>query len=519
VNVANLLLARTALRQRELAVRLALGAGRSRLLRQLITESIALALAGGAFGVALAWGGVRALRTFGTVDLPSLDGTRIDVRVLTFSLAISVLAGVIVGLIPAIQQGGANLRDALGEGSRGASGGLSRRRLRSALVVAQVAMALVILNAAGLLARSFRSLQRVDTGIRPAGVMTSSVSLPRRKYDTRYKMLAFATGLQDHVSRTPGVTSASAVYPLPMSDDGWSGSFDVEDLPPDSKEGPHAQYAAAMPGYFRTMGIPLRGRDFTVDDIRDSTRESPDVAIVDEDLARKYWPHEEAIGKRISRDRDTGKWMTIIGVVGHVWRDGATKPSEPQLYLAFLQHPQPDLYVVAKAQGDPVTLAAPLRAAVRSLDRDLPVTKQLTMADLEYASLARQRFNLVMIAIFATSALLLAAIGLYGVMAYLVAQRTREIGIRVALGGRPNDVRRLVVRESLWISGLGVVVGTAGTIAVSRGLSELLYGGVSPTDPATYAVIAGMLLVVAIGAAFGPARRATRVDPLVALRE
>jgi predicted permease len=518
VNVANLLLARTALRQRELAVRLALGAGRLRLLRQLIAESVVLALMGGVLGVALSWAGIRALRTFGTVELPSLEGTRIDLTVLSFSFLISLLAGVIVGLVPAWQQGAANIRDTLGEGSRGASGGLARRRLRSALVIAQVAMALMILNGAGLLTRSFRSLQSVDTGVKAAGVMTAQLALPGRQYDSLYKINAFATQLQSKLAQMPGVTSASGIYPLPMADDGWSGSFDVEDLPPDSKVGPHAQYAAVLPGYFRTMGMSLRGRDFTSDDFRDDTHDRPRVAIIDEDLAKKYWPKQDAIGKRISRDRDTSPWLTIVGVVTHVWRDGPTKPSEPQIYLSYLQYPQARYYPVVKTSRDPLTLAAPMREAVHSLDRNLPVAKQRSMADLEHASLARQRFNLVMIAIFAAAALTLAAIGLYGVMAYLVAQRTREIGIRVALGGQPSDVRSLVVRESLWIAAIGVAIGITGTVAASSTLSDLLYG-ISATDPVTYAVIAGMLLLVALGAAFGPARRATRVDPLVALRE
>jgi predicted permease len=298
-----------------------------------------------------------------------------------------------------------------------------------------------------------------------------------------------------------------------VSNDRWSSSFDVEGYPAD-REPPHAEMAAAMPGYFRTMGIPLRGRDFTADD----RPGRPRTVIVDEDLARKYWPGEEAIGKRISRDGSEDSWMTIVGVVGHVQRDGPAKASEPQVYLPYLQSPQGMLYAVVKTSLPPATLAAPMRQAVRSLDANLPVAKQRAVAELLHDSIARQRFSLALIAIFAVAALALASIGLYGIMAYLVAQRTREIGIRVALGGQPGDVRRMVMRESLGIAALGLVIGTVGSLMLSGGLSGFLFE-IEPTDPATYASIAALLVVVAALAAFGPARRATRVDPLVALRD
>ena len=517
VNVANLLLARTALRQRELAVRLALGADRSRLLRQLLTESTILALGGGILGVGIAWLAVRGLRTYAVVEMPQLAGTTLDLTVLTFSFLISAVAGILIGLVPAFQQAAATPGSVLGESTRGASAGVTRRRLRSALVVAQVAMALVILNTAGLLGRSFAAMQRVEPGFVPDGVMSSYINVPRRlgnPYDSIQKVSAFYERLSSELARLPGVTSVGGIYPLPVSNDGWSGSFDVEGWPANSSESPHAEYAAAMPGYFKTMGMRLRGRDFTSDD----RMGRPLTVIVDEDLARKYWPNGDAIGKRISRDESTGRWMTIIGVVNHVHRDGPTKQGEPQLYLSYLQQPQGMLYAVVKGSGDPYSLAGPMRQAVKALDPNLPVSKQRSLADLQYDAIARQRFNLVLTSLFAIAALALASIGLYGVMAYLVAQRTREIGIRVALGGRPRDVRGMILKESMGIAGVGLVTGMAASLATSRAVSGFLFQ-IEATDPTTYGSIALLLLIVAGLAAFGPARRATKVDPLTALRE
>lgn len=517
VNVANLLLARTALRQRELAVRLALGADRFRLLRQLLTESTLLALIGGLLGTGIAWLAVRGLRSYALVEIPQLEGTRLDLNVLAFSFLLSAVAGILIGLVPAFQQASTSPGTVLGESTRGASAGSARRRIRSALVVAQVAMALVVLNTAGLLGRSYLALQRVDPGFVSDSVMTAYVALPRRAggaYDSAYKVNAFYERLASQLAGLPGVKSVGGIYPLPMSNDGWSSSFDVEGLSPDRQEAPHAEMAAAMPGYFRTMGIRLRGREFTFDDRRDR----PLVVIVDEQLAARYWPGQDAIGKRISRDGSEDSWMEIIGVVGHVLRDGPAKSTQPQVYLPYLQHAQGMLYPVVKTSSAPSAVAAGMREAVRALDRNVPVSKQQSMPALVRATFARQRFNVVLTTLFAVAALGLASIGLYGVMAYLVAQRTREIGIRVALGGQPGDVRTLVMRESLIIAGIGLVVGTLASLALSGGLTGMLFQ-VKPTDPVTYASIAALLVIVASLAAFGPARRATRVDPLVALRD
>ncbi len=514
-NIANLLLARGAMRQREMAVRLALGAGRGRLVRQLLTESLMLALGGGVLGAGFAWVGVRFLIRAAPENIPRLRDAHLDLTVLAFALGISLFTGLVVGVFPALQQSRANLRGALGAGARGSSDGQSRRRVRSALVVAEVAMALVILNGAGLLIRSFAALQRVDPGFLPQGVTSMYLSLPRATYDSASKIASFYRELQVRTAALPGAGASSGIEPVPMGGTGWSGSFDIEGQPSGDADSPHAEFAAALPGYFATMRIPiLQGRDFTSND----DANAPPVAIVDELLARKYWPGESPLGKRVNALETAGHWETIVGVAKHVRSGGPQESGTPQLYAPYLQHPQGMITVLLRTSLSEGAVSNDLRATVRGIDRELPVSKIQNMTDVVSAAIARQRFNMLMITVFAAAALGLASVGLYGVMAYLVAQRTREIGIRVALGGQPRDVRRLVLRESMLIAGGGVAVGTVLTLAVSRTLSKLLFG-ISPTDPFTYGAIAAILLLVAGAAAYGPARRATRVDPVVALRE
>jgi putative ABC transport system permease protein len=374
-------------------------------------------------------------------------------------------------------------------------------------------MALVILVAAGLLGRSFVALQTVDPGFAPNGVLSIQLNLPRVKYDSAFKIVAFYDQLVAQVARIPGATAASAVNPLPLGSEGWSGSIEVEGLAqkPGDPE-PHAEYSVAMPGYFRTVGVPLRsGRDFTAAD----TRNAPVVGIIDERLAKKYWPGQNPIGKRFKGGSD---WTMVVGVVGHVYRAGPADEGEGQIYMALPQYAQAGMAVVVRTDGDPAALARALRETVRAQDPDLPTAQLRTMDELMVRATARQRFNMLMLGVFALVALCLASVGLYGVMSYLVAQRTREIGIRIALGGRPGDVRRMVVRESLMISVSGLVMGGVISLALSRVVAGLLFG-VRATDPVTYVSIALLLLFVAAAASYGPARRATRVDPLTALRE
>ncbi|AHG92270.1 permease (plasmid) [Gemmatirosa kalamazoonensis] len=515
VNVANLLLARGTGRARELAVRVALGARRGRLVRQLLTESALLALAGGALGTAVAWGGVRLLVRLDPDGLPRLATTRADTATLLFSLGASAATGLLFGLLPALHGSRADVRAALGEGSRGTTGGRRQGRLRAALVGFEVAMAAMVLVAAALLGQSFAALRRVSTGFADAGVLTFQLSLPARKYDSTAKLVAFHEQLAALLAALPGVRDAAGVYPLPMSGDGWSGSFEVAGQTyPAGVPLPHAEYARTLPGYFRTMGIALlAGRDFTHDD----RRGAPDVVIVDETLARRYWPNEPAVGKRIDVTGEPGEFATVVGVVGHVRNGGPQDEGEPQIYEPFLQHPQPTFSIVLRARGEPSALVAAATARVRALDADLPLARVAPMREVTASAVVRERFNALLLGIFGAAALTLAAVGLYGVMAYLVAQRTAEVGIRIALGGRPSDVRRLVVRQGVAIAAAGLGAGLLGALVLSRALGRLLYE-VRPTDPPTYATIALLLLGVAVAASYGPARRATRIDPVNALR-
>jgi len=516
VNVANLLLARGALRQREMAVRMAIGAGRFRLVRQLLTESVILGLLGGALGIALAWVGRRALVALAAGNIPRLDGASMNLTVLLFSFGVSIVAGLLVGLFPALQQSTGDLRSTLSEGARGSGDGRARRRLRTSLVVAQVAMALVLLIGAGLLGRSFLALQRVDTGFTADSVVAMQVALRGAKYDTRAKVVGLFDRLGPEVAGLPGVSDASLIYPLPMSGEGWSGTYRVDGEPSGPTDPqPHGEYAVSTPGYFKLMRIGLvAGRDFAGSDAADA----PGVVVVDERLAARHWPGQSALGRRINVTGRDGDWRTVIGVVRHVYTAGPQEEGEPQLYFPLAQWPQSLMFVVARTTTPPTALTPSLRRAVRALDPDLPVTNLRSVSDIASAALSRQRFNTLLLAVFALAALALASVGLYGVMSYLVSQRTREIGVRVALGALPNEVRGLVVRESLLIAAGGVVVGVAASLALSRVVAGLLYG-VMPVDVPTYASITGLLLLVALSAAYGPARRATRIDPVTALRE
>jgi putative ABC transport system permease protein len=509
VNVANLLLTRAALRQRELAMRGALGAGRGRLVRQLLTESTLLSLAGGGLGVLLAWWGIRTLVQLDPGSIPRLDGVRIDGAVLAFSLGISAVTGLVFGLAPALHQSRLDLRAALQNGGRENTAGRGHRRFRNALVIAEVAMAFIVLVHAGLLARSFAALQRVETGLDADGVLSLGLSLPRAKYDTPEKLNAFHRELQSRMAAVPGIQQASAVYPLPMSGKAWSASFEIEGRPtaPGEPE-PHAEFAVAMPGYFRTLRIPLReGREFTQHDAVGA----PEVVIVDELLARRWWPGESAVGKRL----DVGE---VVGVVAHVRNAGPQNEGEPQIYKPFLQWPQRPLFIVARTTVEPTTLAPALRRAVRAIDPDQPIADLQTMERRVHGAVARERFNMLLLSLFAGVALVLAIVGLYGMMAGLVSQRVHEIGIRLALGGRPSDALRLILGEGMMILLIGLLIGLAGAAALSRAVSGLLFS-TGATDPLTYGAIAALVAFVSLAATWVPARRATRVDPLAALRE
>ena len=512
-NVAHLSLARGATRRQEFAVRAALGAGRLRLVRQLLTESLLLGTAAGVIGVGIAMAGTRGLVRLDPGMIPQLDATSVNRTVLAFAVLATFACAVLVGIVPALRQSMASVHDAIRSG-RGSSA-QPRRRVRSVLVVAEVAMALVILVGAGLLTRSFLALQKVDQGFSPGPTLTFAVALPRARYDSAVKMVAFHDQLQRRLATIPGVEAVSAMDPLPLGGSSWSGTFHIEGRPSaPGQEAPHGEYNVALPGFVGTLRMQLqKGREFENTDGADA----PMVAIVDDRLAAQYWPGEDPIGKRISSNGDEGPWASIVGVVRHVYRSGPKSEGEPQIYFPFRQRTQTPMTYALRTTVDPLSITRTVRGVVSAIDPDLPIARVASMATLESSALARDRFNALILAIFAGTALLLAAIGLYGVMAYLVSQRQGEMGIRMALGSRPGDVARLVIGDGMRMALAGIVVGTLASLVLSSALEGLLYG-ISPTDPVTYAVIAATLAIVALFASALPARRATKADPASALR-
>jgi putative ABC transport system permease protein len=516
-NVANLMLARAAVRQKEIAVRTALGASRWRVVRQLLTESVLLSLAGGAVGLLLAMWGVDLLLRLNDNKIPRAAEIGLDRNVLLFTLGVSVLTGIVFGLAPAFQTSNVNLHDTLKEGGRSGKGGV-RRGVRNALVVAEMAFAVILLVGAGLLIRSFVQLQQVNPGFEPRGVLAMQVSLPGSKYREGAQRASFDRQVLEAVRALPGVRSAATITTLPMSGFNQSGSFRIEGRQtPPGESSPHGDRWMPSDDYFQTMGVPLvRGRYF---DARD-TAEAPGVAIVSEALARKYWPGEDPVGQRITFEggQQAPRWREIVGVVGHVRNEGLEGESRGQYYIPYAQRPNgADLFLVVRTDAEPSTLAPAVRGAVAGVDRDLPVYRVTTMEKLVAESLAQRRFSMFLFGVFAALALALAVVGLYGVMSYAVAQRTHEIGLRMALGAQSRDVLRMVVGQGMWLVAVGLAVGLAGALALTQLMTSLLYG-VSAADPLTYAGIAVLLAAVAFFASYLPARRATKVDPMEALR-
>jgi predicted permease len=516
-NVANLMLARGASRRRELAVRSALGADRRRLVQQLLIETLALTTAGTILGVGVAAGGLKLLVALNPGGIPRLDLARIDAPVLLFAAALALVTGLVVGLIPAFRQAHADPQTSLGDGSRGTDTASPRRRLRGVLVMVEVALAVVVLTSATLLIRSYVAMANAPVGIDRDPVAVARLSIARVQYDAPAKVFAFHQAIRDRLAAIPGVVRASAVYPLPMSGDGWSGSVGIVGRPetPGEPE-PHTEYAVAMPGYFATVGIPLlEGRDFTDQD----NAAAPAVVVIDTVFAQQYFPGRSAVGERVAAggNVEDGPFQTVIGVVGHVRNKGAREVGEAQLYRAALQKPEYSLFFVSRTTADASAALPSIRAAVREQDSRLPIAALTTMDALVSEFTARDRFNTLLFTIFGVVALAIAFVGLYGVLAFLVAQRTREIGIRLALGGKPSDLVRSVLVEGLALTAAGLAAGLGGAWLLSRAMREMLYG-IEPSDPVSYAVIVAVMFTAALLAALGPARRATRVDPLVALR-
>jgi putative ABC transport system permease protein len=517
VNVANLLLARAATRHKEIALRLALGASRRRLVRQLLTESLLLALVGGSLGLLLATFGVEYLLRLAPQDIPRIASVQINAQVVAFALGVSFLTAIIFGLAPALQSSKPDLNEALKESGSKSQGGARSKRLRSLLVVSEVALAVVLMVGAGLLVRSFNNLQRIDPGFNPDNVFTARVALVQSKYPEGAQQKAFFEQLLGRVKTLPGVESASVVLMRPLSGTvGWDPPFAVEGQTPEEQTAnPYSNYEAISPEYFQTMGIPLiRGRAFTEQDRGDQVS----VVIINELMARKYWPNEDPIGKRLKfgKAESSAPWLTVVGVAKDV-RYREWDAIRPDIYVPYLQNSEYRTDFVVRTNVDPLSLSESFRREVYALDKDQAVAAVTTMDELVSTALARPRFNTLLLGLFAALALVLAMVGVYGVMAYTVSQQTHEIGIRMALGAQTSDVLRMVVVHGLKLIFTGLAIGVAGAFALTRLLSSLLYG-ISTTDPLTFAGVAVLLALVALFACYLPARRATRVDPMEALR-
>ncbi|MGI9105207.1 MAG: ABC transporter permease [Pyrinomonadaceae bacterium] len=522
-NVANLLLARAASRSKEMAIRTALGAGRLRIVRQLLTESLMLSLVGGALGLLFAMWGIDALLSMMPDDVPRLLVANIglDARVLAFTLGVSLLTGVLFGLAPALQASKSNLNESLKDGGRSGSAGASRQHVRNALVVAEVALSLLLLISAGLLIKSFMRLQETELGFDPENVLTLRVPLPEARYKENAQVENFWNELLGRVRALPGVESAGLSRGLPMNGGIESGVMVEGQETTNPKDATVAVNLYAEPGYFRTMNIPLiSGRFISEQD----TKDSPLVVMVDEMFVSRFFPNTDPLGKRLRIGGDRAPLRNIVGVFKHIKHYGPDEEGRVEVFTPYRQVPAEffaasnrSLWLAVKTRTEPSTLTAAIRNEVQQIDRDQPISNVSSMDEIVAASVAPQKFATWLLGVFAGSALLLAAIGIYGVMAYSVTQRTHEIGIRMALGAGQRDVLRMVVMQGMRLAVIGVGIGLLGAVVLTRLMSSLLYG-VSATDPLTYGGVSLLLAAVALIACFIPARKATKVDPMIALR-
>jgi len=522
-NVANLLLARAAGRTREIAVRTAIGATRERLVRQLLTESVMLSLAGGALGLVLAWGGLRALLALKGGNLPRADEIGIDGNVMLFTLAISVFTGLLFGLAPALHFSSLDLHGSLKEGARGATSDGSTHAVRRALVVAELALALTLLTGAGLLVKSFGRLQNVDPGFDPDNLLSFNIALPATRYRSDTAQIAFFDAVLPRLAQVPGIKAIGATSVLPFSGSWTTSSLEIEGYQtPRGEPGPWGDRRDVSAGFFEAMRIPLlEGRILTEDD-RAGTRR---VAVIDDEFVRRYWPHENPIGKRITfgppagaADTSSREWIEIVGVVGHTKHEGLAAEPRIQYYLPYRQEVRPALTVVARTSGDPARYVNALRSVVRSVDTDQPISQVRTMDELLEQSVGQRKLSMLLLTLFSGIALLLASVGIYGVMSYSVAQRAREIGVRIALGAERRDVLRMVLRQGMRLAFAGVALGLVAALVLTRVIASQLYE-VQATDPTTFVLVASLLTAVALAANLIPAMRATRVDPAVVLRD
>jgi len=525
-NVAHMLLARASMRHREIAVRAALGAKRSRVVRQFLTESLLLALLGGGAGLLLSVWGTRVLVALSPAAVPRVETITVDRRVLLFAFTASIFTGIAFGLAPALRASSFSLSESLNEAGRGSSEGLQRNRLRGLMVASEFALALMLLAGAGLMIRSFLALQTIDPGFNPHNVLSMLLSVTGTKQAVSDHPAIFYQDVIRDIETLPGVRSVSAINHLPIAGDNWGFPFYVEGHPlPRPGESPTATYRVVLPGYFRTMNIPiLQGRDVTESD----NPHAPGVVVINAWMARLYWPGEDPIGKRISLD-DAQKhpsWLTVVGVVKNTVRTEWAAPPEEEMFLPYLQQPKhyenpsppfASMTIVVRTAGDPAAYGPAIQSQVWTLDKSVPVSEMQTMDHVVDEATAEPRFYLLLLSAFAAVAVTLAAVGIYGVMSYSVSRRNREIGIRIALGARAGDVVRLVVGQGMVLVGCGLVLGIVGALALSGAMSGLLYG-VRSTDPGTFLLVAILLVGVAGAACYVPARRAAKVDPVEALR-
>jgi putative ABC transport system permease protein len=512
-NVANLLLARAAGRQHELAVRAALGATRAHLVHQFLTECLVVSTVGGLLGLLIAVWGEDLLARLSRDVLPSVAVVTLDAPVFAFTAVVSILTGLLFGIGPALQASRPDVNDGLKEGGRGPAGS-GRHRLRSGLVVAEVALSVMLLVGAGLLLRSFDRLLNTNPGFNPDHVVAAQITLPAGHYTEASQQRAFFEALLERTRALPDVVRSGAISALPLSGSRYSSSFVIAGRPkPPAGQVSSVNYRQITPGYFQVMGIPLvKGRMFASAD----TDTTPPVAVINRAMARHYWPNADPIGQRIQLGEER-PFMTIVGIVGDVRFDGLDQAGQDEVYVAFPQMPTNDMTIVLRATGDPLALAGALRAQVAALDRNLPVGNVTTMDDLVAQSAAPRRLNALLIGSFAGLALLLAAIGVYGVMSYTIAQRTHEIGVRISLGASPRDILRHVLGDGLRLVSIGLAAGLIAAALLTQGLADLLFE-VRPLDVPTFVAVAGVLAITALAACYIPARRAMRVDAVVALR-
>ena len=515
-NIANLLLARATSRQKEISVRTALGASRGRIVRQLLTESLLLSLLGGALGLLFSVWLTKLLIAISPANSPRFDEIRPDARVLIFTIALTLATGLVFGLAPALQASRSDLTAGLKEGLRGGSGGARSNRLRSFVMVAEIAMSFMLLVGAGLLIKSFQHLREVKPGFNADNLLTMRVSVPPGKFRDDEQRLQFFQQAGDHIQSLPGVQSVGMIMSLPLGGDTWNvwRGYIREGRPATTDEAGDAAYLPATPEYFRSLQVPLiAGRVFTDQD----TDNSPKVVIVNETMARKLWPGQSPVGKHITIWPDEKVPREIVGVVGETKRSLADEPSN-QMYVPYAQDASwPSMSLVIRTAGDPASAGPTMRNEIRSLDKGAPVFNVRTMNDILATSVAPRRSPMLLISAFAATALVLAIIGIYGVTAYYVTQRTQEIGIRMALGAQMSDVLKLILKGGMALTAIGIAAGLVGAFALTRWMESLLFG-VKPTDTLTFVAVSVGLVIVALLACFVPARRATKVDPLVALR-